>query len=79
MNDDRFCLANGLPNHAALAVGYHIDLNNPNNIWVRFKNSWGKDWGEDGYYRIAMGEFNKTNKGKCLLAGTNFMVMPKIS
>ena len=66
MDDNRFCLADSLPNHAALAVGYHIDLNNPNNIWVKFKNSWGKDWGEDGYFRLAINNnLDNQNDGPC--------------
>lgn len=37
--------------HAILCVGY--DLNN--SAWI-CKNSWGNKWGEQGYFRIAMGE-----------------------
>ena len=37
--------------HAVLCVGY----DRVNQAWI-CKNSWKKSWGEDGYFRIAMGE-----------------------
>lgn len=43
-----YCENYGL-NHAVLLVGYGIENNIP--YWT-FKNSWGKDWGEDGYFRV---------------------------
>ena len=40
-------------NHGVLLIGYAPDH------WI-IKNSWGKDWGEDGYIRI-----NKTIGSNC--------------
>jgi C1A family cysteine protease len=37
--------------HAVTIVGY----NDPEGYWIA-KNSWGTDWGEDGWFRIAYGE-----------------------
>lgn len=37
--------------HAVCVVGYDDDAGH----WI-VKNSWGEDWGEDGYVRIAYGE-----------------------
>ncbi|KAL4161436.1 hypothetical protein PRNP1_001990 [Phytophthora ramorum] len=41
--------------HAVLAVGYDATT-------IKIKNSWGTDWGEDGYVRISR---STQNKGTC--------------
>jgi cathepsin C len=43
--------------HAVLVVGYGVDKTGPEpkKYWL-VQNSWGKDWGEDGYIRVAKGE-----------------------
>ena len=42
-------------NHAVFVVGY--DSEDGKDYYI-VKNSWGKNWGEDGYFRIARGSDN---------------------
>lgn len=47
------CPASGI-NHSVLLVGYGVDADSGMAYWT-IKNSWGKDWGESGYFRIRRG------------------------
>ena len=60
-------------NHSVLVIGYDIEAEVP---YLILKNSWGKLWGEDGYYKMEIGPLLYTNKGKCLVAGTPFNTIP---
>ena len=46
--------------HAVLLVGYDDD-----NQCFKVKNSWGKNWGEDGYFRIAYNDAEDDIKFGC--------------
>ncbi|XP_043547496.1 dipeptidyl peptidase 1 [Chiloscyllium plagiosum] len=43
-----------LTNHAVLLIGYGSDSQTKENYWI-VKNSWGTQWGENGYFRILRG------------------------
>lgn len=42
-------------NHAVLLVGWHDDRSVPGGGYWILRNSWGENWGEKGYMRIAYG------------------------
>jgi len=48
--DDVECGKNGIINHGALVVGYG-QMEDGGGYWL-VKNSWGEDWGDDGYIRL---------------------------
>lgn len=58
-------------NHAVLAIGYGVENGIP--YWL-IKNSWGADWGDDGYFKMEMGKnmcgkFSADHKSSCFKEG----------
>ena len=48
--------------HAVVLLGWGYDEASQMHYWIA-QNSWGKDWGEKGYFRIAFGECGIENEG----------------
>ncbi|CAI5959359.1 unnamed protein product [Closterium sp. NIES-65] len=49
--NDPACFASGLVSHNLVVVGYNVLAPEP--YWI-LRNSWGTEWGEDGYMRMAI-------------------------
>lgn len=56
--------------HAVLLTGYDLDGELP--YW-RLKNSWSKDWGEEGYMRLKM------EGGKGVIGVNEYVLFPRLS
>lgn len=54
----------GSPNHTILLVGFGYDTDSALEYWI-ILNSWGSDWGEDGYAKVAFGIDKDASCGMC--------------
>jgi hypothetical protein len=54
----------GWPNHTILLVGYGFDEAEQKEYWI-FLNSWGTDWGDGGYGKMAIGAEKDGGCGTC--------------
>lgn len=50
--EDEECATIEEPDHAVLLIGYQ--KSNGTEYWI-LKNSWGREWGEDGYFKLKVG------------------------
>ena len=69
--DGAGCDSATIANHSALAVAYDLTAEVP---YILFKNSWGSDWGDKGYFKMAIGALNPNSQGFCLVAATDFQL-----
>ncbi|GAB6024156.1 hypothetical protein CHUAL_008867 [Chamberlinius hualienensis] len=51
-------------NYVVVIVGYGTDKTTGREYWI-LKNSWGTNWGEDGYMRLARNENNQCGIANC--------------
>lgn len=61
------------PNHTSLVYGYNFNTPQP---YFLFKNNWGAEWGDEGFYKVEIGDLTDDNMGKCLIANTPYNTMP---
>ena len=60
--------------HGVLAVGYGTDSTSGNQFW-KVKNSWGADWGVNGYILLGKGKTYNGGAGQCgILSDPSFPV-----
>jgi len=57
--------------HAVTIIGWGKDDRSGTKFWI-VKNSWGKNWGEDGFFRIIRGN------NDCDIEGEAFEAFPII-
>lgn len=69
--DDPGCT--GELNHSATAIGYDLTAAIP---YFYMKNGWGTDWGENGFYKLAIGPLSNLNKGTCKSLSHNYNSQP---
>jgi len=67
------CTDDDVPNHSAMIYGYDLTAEKP---YFLLKNNWGTGWGDNGYYKMAIGPLTSSNMGYCLLAQTRYNVLP---
>ena len=64
-------------NYVMLLVGYGTDNQTGLDYWL-LKNTWGKDWGEDGFIRIARNNNNKYLNVCGMINSLNFYPIIKV-
>ena len=69
------CAGISIPNHAITIVGYDLKAAIP---YFIIKNAWGENWGDDGYFKMEIGELKPSNEGLCLLGSTGFNAFPVV-
>lgn len=62
-------------NHSSIVVGYDLESPKP---FFKLKNSWGLKWGEDGFYKVHIGELSFDNPGFCSMANNGYNVFPTL-
>ena len=73
--DGEGCDSGEYVNHSVILTGYDLDAEVP---YFSFKNSWSDLWGDDGYFKMAIGQLSFSNKGLCLLADNPFNIVPEL-
>lgn len=67
------CAFETIINHSAIIVGYDLTAARP---FFLLKNSWGLKWGEQGFYKVLIGDLTYDNPGFCHLASNGYNIFP---
>lgn len=73
--DSTNCFQQTQIDHSTLLVGYEFNAPTP---YFILKNSYGRRWGENGFYRVPIGPLTYDNPGFCYLANNGYNVAPVI-
>jgi cathepsin L len=69
------CYGKSKPNHSSVLIGYKLTGDRK---YLYFKNGWGTNWGESGYYKVQLGEISNRNRGHCMIAATSYNSIPRV-
>ena len=60
------CTKKSSVNHCLVAVGYDLLDKIP---YIEIRNSWGKNWGDKGFFKLAIGTIGIKENGICKISG----------
>jgi C1A family cysteine protease len=69
------CYGKKKPNHASLLIGYSLT---GRTMYLHFKNGWGTDFGERGYYKVKLESLHPSYKAHCLIGSRRYNSIPVI-
>lgn len=69
------CSRKDKPNHSSLLIGYNLTGDQK---FLIFKNGWGTDWGDSGYYYVKINNLNPRSQGHCMIAATKYNSLPRL-
>lgn len=67
------CIPNKKPNHVVVAVGYNLNAKIP---YILLQNSWGKQWGELGMFKLEIGKMGFDQGGLCSISTSRQNIVP---
>jgi hypothetical protein len=69
------CYGKSKPNHSSVLIGYKLTGDRK---YLLFKNGWGRNWGNRGFYKVELGDISNRNKGHCMIAATSYNSIPRV-
>ena len=69
------CYGKTRPNHSSVLIGYKLTGKNK---YLLFKNGWGTNWGNSGFYKVQLGDLSNRSQGHCMIAATRYNSIPRV-